>query len=632
MSSEPQPARPTTPVLLAGLLIGLFCLVAAVYAFHDWLLSWPALVTFGIGSFSFGGRLTRVLRELTSADDDVESDDENEGPELDDAEEGPPIDDAETRRLVAQLDKHKWAVDLRIDRARSLNAADAAWFWQAASSDPFCKVQLGQQIRRSKTVYRDLNPEWNQTFELASSSLRQALRITVFDADLSSKDDRLGYCELPLWRMLQPAHVEWAEMYEHSLTGAKAVIGDTQPPAELAKKHAGASESVWHPLYHKRGGKLTKQEIKLAVKLRLVLPTQPPTQGQRSGGMGGIVLGAQERIAGGGDEGPMRRSSAGTATRQGGVGGYLLSSAVSSGLGMMQGNIRHRSAAAAHAAAGVSGMETVNEDELSPSAMDGSMLAPFEDHQSEEEWENLSDGSASSTGSAYSLHRVGSYVGPGGAREDGYGDDSEFVDHRGRDLANEGVETGQGGELPSVPQLGDECSVSKGNISLNLTLTDLCGFGTERRGLRKRLEAEWYVKLRLMRPSGKSWILVDKPFRTEYQRALPKAATGKGGVSTVNSDVVGIHMQFKFGRAGCTPMDQSLLETGVLRFKLKCKRLLKFRTAAKSYVDLQLRQFIDETAPGGVVNEVITNRHGSLICMSLPCHTPRAPWATLFAA
>eukprot|EP01047_Picozoa_sp_COSAG01_P004373 COSAG01_NODE_144_length_24108_cov_11.490441_22_plen_82_part_00 len=41
---------------------------------------------------------------------------------------------------------------------------------------------------------------------------------------------------------------------------------------------------------------------------------------------------------------------------------------------------------------------------------------------------------------------------------------------------------------------------------------------------------------------------------------------------------------------------------GVLRFKLKCKRMLKFRTAAKS-LDVPLSQFLDPLGPGGFTAE-----------------------------
>jgi hypothetical protein len=111
-------------------------------------------------------------------------------------------------------------VVLRVERARSLRAADAPWFGQAATSDPYCRVELAGMggcllmardedddncrfstprapggwvgglvdpvgrccccaVRTTKTVYNNLNPEWHQRFEMCVAALQDAVKITV---------------------------------------------------------------------------------------------------------------------------------------------------------------------------------------------------------------------------------------------------------------------------------------------------------------------------------------------------------------------------------------------------------------------------------------------------------------------
>eukprot|EP01043_Picozoa_sp_COSAG02_P044386 COSAG02_NODE_3961_length_5981_cov_175.988949_4_plen_122_part_00 len=94
------------------------------------------------------------------------------------------IEDDTTRALIAQLDRFKWKVDLKVERARQLRAADRSWMGVPTSSDPYVKIQLGSQMHKTKPVNKTLDPVWNQCYELElgagyGAGLTDKLRLTV---------------------------------------------------------------------------------------------------------------------------------------------------------------------------------------------------------------------------------------------------------------------------------------------------------------------------------------------------------------------------------------------------------------------------------------------------------------------
>ena len=88
------------------------------------------------------------------------------------------------------------------------------------------------------------------TTPTATHSPRQAESCCArSDADLTSKDDRLGYLELPLWRLIAPHHMDFASHHEAGSQG----LGGWQPPPS-----SEPVEAVWHTLRcaRKRGGSI----------------------------------------------------------------------------------------------------------------------------------------------------------------------------------------------------------------------------------------------------------------------------------------------------------------------------------------------------------------------------------------
>ncbi|KAM6950645.1 multiple C2 and transmembrane domain-containing protein 2 isoform 2-T2 [Lycodopsis pacificus] len=69
---------------------------------------------------------------------------------------------------------------------------------RCGTSDPYVKFKLdGKTFYKSKVVYKDLNPSWNETFSLPVKDLTQKLYIKVYDRDLTT-DDFMGSASVTL--------------------------------------------------------------------------------------------------------------------------------------------------------------------------------------------------------------------------------------------------------------------------------------------------------------------------------------------------------------------------------------------------------------------------------------------------
>uniref|UniRef100_A0A2K5J8V4 Extended synaptotagmin-1 n=1 Tax=Colobus angolensis palliatus TaxID=336983 RepID=A0A2K5J8V4_COLAP len=77
-------------------------------------------------------------------------------------------------------------------------------------SDPYVKLKLAGRSFRSHIVREDLNPRWNEVFEVIVTSVPgQELEVEVFDKDLD-KDDFLGRCKVSLTTVLNSGFLdEW---------------------------------------------------------------------------------------------------------------------------------------------------------------------------------------------------------------------------------------------------------------------------------------------------------------------------------------------------------------------------------------------------------------------------------------
>lgn len=71
--------------------------------------------------------------------------------------------------------------------------------WILGTSDPYVKFKLnGRLLHKSKTVHKDLNPVWDETFIVPIEDPFQSIQIKVFDYDWGLQDDFMGSALLDL--------------------------------------------------------------------------------------------------------------------------------------------------------------------------------------------------------------------------------------------------------------------------------------------------------------------------------------------------------------------------------------------------------------------------------------------------
>mmetsp|Transcript_91752 Transcript_91752/g.285996 ORF Transcript_91752/g.285996 Transcript_91752/m.285996 type:complete len:264 (+) Transcript_91752:68-859(+) len=70
----------------------------------------------------------------------------------------------------------------------------------SGTTDPYAYVQIdGCDAQQTEKKEGTINPDWNQdlNFEV-ENPLTKTLKITIYDDDTWSRDDKIGYCEVPL--------------------------------------------------------------------------------------------------------------------------------------------------------------------------------------------------------------------------------------------------------------------------------------------------------------------------------------------------------------------------------------------------------------------------------------------------
>jgi len=82
---------------------------------------------------------------------------------------------------------------------KSCQGLDDADF--SGTTDPYVYLQIeGCEAQQTEKKEGTINPEWDQeiTFEGIENPLSKTLKLTVYDDDTWSRDDKIGYCEVDL--------------------------------------------------------------------------------------------------------------------------------------------------------------------------------------------------------------------------------------------------------------------------------------------------------------------------------------------------------------------------------------------------------------------------------------------------
>ncbi|KAG9143863.1 hypothetical protein Leryth_011517 [Lithospermum erythrorhizon] len=66
------------------------------------------------------------------------------------------------------------------------------------TSDPYVVVKMGKQRLKTRVVKKDINPEWNEDLTLSVSDPNIPVKLTVYDHDTFSMDDKMGDAEFDI--------------------------------------------------------------------------------------------------------------------------------------------------------------------------------------------------------------------------------------------------------------------------------------------------------------------------------------------------------------------------------------------------------------------------------------------------
>jgi hypothetical protein len=120
-------------------------------------------------------------------------------------------------------------VTVRVVAGKGLKAMD-----RGGTSDPYVVVQIGEKSKdakkkcQTKVVQKNLNPSFNETFELWSSKSEiasETVRVLVFDKDLLGADDLIGQVTLPLASAVEQGTVQADGTWHTILDSVQAAAG-----------------------------------------------------------------------------------------------------------------------------------------------------------------------------------------------------------------------------------------------------------------------------------------------------------------------------------------------------------------------------------------------------------------------
>lgn len=93
---------------------------------------------------------------------------------------------------------------LRIRVKRGVNLAVR----DVRSSDPYVVIKMGRQKLKTRVVKKDVNPEWNEDLTLSISDPNLPIKLTVYDHDTFSKDDKMGEAEFDIKALVEAVKMD----------------------------------------------------------------------------------------------------------------------------------------------------------------------------------------------------------------------------------------------------------------------------------------------------------------------------------------------------------------------------------------------------------------------------------------
>ncbi|XP_059642559.1 protein C2-DOMAIN ABA-RELATED 4-like [Cornus florida] len=88
---------------------------------------------------------------------------------------------------------------VRIHVQRGINLAVR----DCTSSDPYVVVRMGKQKLKTRVVNKDINPEWNEDLTLSIADPNLPIKLSVYDKDTFTLDDKMGDAEIDIKPFLE---------------------------------------------------------------------------------------------------------------------------------------------------------------------------------------------------------------------------------------------------------------------------------------------------------------------------------------------------------------------------------------------------------------------------------------------
>lgn len=101
------------------------------------------------------------------------------------------------QRQNALMEHPFFQLDVQLHEGRDLVVRDSC-----GTSDPYVKFKIGnKQVYRSKIIFKNLNPKWEETFSIAIDDIHKPITIKVLDYDRGFHDDPMGNSEIDILQL-----------------------------------------------------------------------------------------------------------------------------------------------------------------------------------------------------------------------------------------------------------------------------------------------------------------------------------------------------------------------------------------------------------------------------------------------
>jgi|UniRef100_A0A803Q681 hypothetical protein len=71
------------------------------------------------------------------------------------------------------------------------------------TSDPYVVLKLGKQKLKTRVIKGNVNPEWNECFNISASDPHVPINLCVYDKDTFSFDDKMGEVDIDVGPFLK---------------------------------------------------------------------------------------------------------------------------------------------------------------------------------------------------------------------------------------------------------------------------------------------------------------------------------------------------------------------------------------------------------------------------------------------